>query len=128
MPLYEYKCKKCGHHFERIVKFSDKPMKKCPDCGKKMAAFKQGRGWKYLCANAGKHAEDKLKAKQKGPDQGKGGVKRGTPSPMLGKPRNKKYVTRYPWGTKTRPEDGRLGLTKHCRLTRMLWKRLRRIG
>ena len=33
MPLYEYKCKKCGHHFERIVKFSDKPMKKCPDCG-----------------------------------------------------------------------------------------------
>ena len=33
MPLYEYECKKCGHRFERIVKFSDKPMKKCPDCG-----------------------------------------------------------------------------------------------
>lgn len=33
MPLYEYKCKKCGHRFERILKFSDKPIKKCPDCG-----------------------------------------------------------------------------------------------
>jgi len=33
MQLYEYQCKKCHHRFERIVKFSDKPMKKCPDCG-----------------------------------------------------------------------------------------------
>jgi putative FmdB family regulatory protein len=33
MPLYEYRCKKCGHLFERIRKFSDKPIKKCPECG-----------------------------------------------------------------------------------------------
>ncbi len=33
MPLYEYECKKCGHRFEKILKFSDKPMKKCPECG-----------------------------------------------------------------------------------------------
>jgi putative FmdB family regulatory protein len=33
MPLYEYQCKKCGHRFEKIQKFSDKPIKKCPDCG-----------------------------------------------------------------------------------------------
>ena len=33
MPLYEYQCKKCGHIFEKIVKFSDKPIKKCPECG-----------------------------------------------------------------------------------------------
>jgi putative FmdB family regulatory protein len=33
MPLYEYECKKCHHRFERIVKYSDRPMKKCPDCG-----------------------------------------------------------------------------------------------
>jgi putative FmdB family regulatory protein len=33
MPLYEYQCKKCGHRFEKILKFSDKPIKKCPDCG-----------------------------------------------------------------------------------------------
>lgn len=33
MPLYEYQCKKCGHRFEKIQKFSDKPIKKCPQCG-----------------------------------------------------------------------------------------------
>jgi putative FmdB family regulatory protein len=33
MPLYEYQCKKCGHRFEKIRKFSDPPIKKCPECG-----------------------------------------------------------------------------------------------
>ena len=33
MPLYEYECKKCGHRFERIQKFSDPHVRKCPDCG-----------------------------------------------------------------------------------------------
>ena len=33
MPLYEYQCKKCHHRFERIQKFSDPHIQKCPDCG-----------------------------------------------------------------------------------------------
>lgn len=33
MPLYEYECKKCHHRFERIQKFSDPHVKKCPECG-----------------------------------------------------------------------------------------------
>src|SRR5438477_12335946 len=33
MPLYEYQCKKCRHRFERIRKFSDPPIKRCPECG-----------------------------------------------------------------------------------------------
>lgn len=33
MPLYEYQCRKCGHRFEKIQKFSDPPVKKCPACG-----------------------------------------------------------------------------------------------
>src|SRR5882757_3367435 len=33
MPLYEYECKKCHHCFEKIQKFSDRMVKKCPDCG-----------------------------------------------------------------------------------------------
>lgn len=32
MPLYEYQCKKCGHRFEKIQKFSDEPEKVCPEC------------------------------------------------------------------------------------------------
>jgi len=33
MPLYEYECKKCHHRFEKIQKFSDPQVKKCPECG-----------------------------------------------------------------------------------------------
>jgi putative FmdB family regulatory protein len=33
MPLYEYQCKKCQHRFEKIQKFSDPHVKKCPKCG-----------------------------------------------------------------------------------------------
>jgi len=33
MPLYEYQCKRCAHRFERIQKFADPPVKKCPECG-----------------------------------------------------------------------------------------------
>ena len=33
MPLYEYECKKCHHRFEKIQKFSDRMIKKCPECG-----------------------------------------------------------------------------------------------
>jgi len=32
MPIYEYQCKKCGHRFELIQKFSDAPRKRCPEC------------------------------------------------------------------------------------------------
>src|SRR5947209_13774255 len=33
VPLYEYQCKKCQHRFEKIQKFSDARVKKCPECG-----------------------------------------------------------------------------------------------
>jgi len=33
LPLYEYQCKKCGKRFERIQKFSGRPVKKCAECG-----------------------------------------------------------------------------------------------
>ena len=33
MPNYEYLCKNCGHRFEQIRKFSDKHLRKCPECG-----------------------------------------------------------------------------------------------
>jgi len=33
MPIYEYQCEQCQHRFEKLQKFSDKPCKKCPNCG-----------------------------------------------------------------------------------------------
>ena len=52
MPLYEYECGACGHHFEVIRKFSDPPEEKCPKCGggvrklQSAPAFQfKGTGW-----------------------------------------------------------------------------------
>lgn len=33
MPLYEYRCTKCSHTFEKIQKFSDPLVSECPKCG-----------------------------------------------------------------------------------------------
>ena len=53
MPLYEYQCSNCGHRFEKIVKFSDEPLRVCPQCGKEAveqllsapAVQFKGAGW-----------------------------------------------------------------------------------
>jgi putative FmdB family regulatory protein len=52
MPIYEYACKKCGHHLEVMQKMSDAPLSKCPECkGKLEKQFSQtsfqlkGGGW-----------------------------------------------------------------------------------
>lgn len=53
MPIYEYLCGACGHQEEVIQKMSDKPLTKCPACGKNKlqkqvssTAFQlKGEGW-----------------------------------------------------------------------------------
>ena len=68
MPIYEYKCAACGHQQEHLQKVSEKPLAKCPSCGKKKyqkqlsaAGFQlKGSGW-YATdfKSSGKKTEDK---------------------------------------------------------------------
>jgi putative FmdB family regulatory protein len=60
VPLYEYQCKKCKHKFEKIQKFSDRPIRKCPDCGAPVEKVQhapnvqfKGSGW-YVTDYGGK--------------------------------------------------------------------------
>jgi putative FmdB family regulatory protein len=60
LPLYEYKCVKCGHRFEKIESLSASTKKKCPKCGAKAerqlgapAIQFKGTGW-YVTDYAGK--------------------------------------------------------------------------
>lgn len=34
MPIYEYQCTNCDHHFDLLQKFSDEPITQCPKCTK----------------------------------------------------------------------------------------------
>jgi len=53
MPIYEYRCEECGHQADHLQKVAEKPLAKCPACGKKAykkllsaAGFQlKGSGW-----------------------------------------------------------------------------------
>jgi putative FmdB family regulatory protein len=56
MPIFEYKCGKCGNEFELIVFRDDTPA--CPACGdvspeKKMSSFGFSVGYKFKSSSAG---------------------------------------------------------------------------
>ena len=60
MPLYEYKCVKCRHRFEKIEGHDASETKKCPKCGAKAerqlsapAIQFKGSGW-YVTDYGGK--------------------------------------------------------------------------
>ena len=76
MPLYEYLCKKCGHRFEEIKKFSDKQPKKCPECGGVIeqvisapAVQFKGSGW-YVTDYAGKSSAGESGKSEGGKSEG----------------------------------------------------------
>jgi putative FmdB family regulatory protein len=68
VPLYEYQCKKCKHKFEKIQKFSDRPIRKCPECGGPLEKIQhapnvqfKGTGW-YVTDYGGKDKSEKSKS------------------------------------------------------------------
>lgn len=75
MPLYEYRCTKCGACLEKIQKFSDLPLTRCEKCGGKLerlisssAIHFKGSGW-YVTDYARKPAPaetPKAEAKSEG--------------------------------------------------------------
>jgi putative FmdB family regulatory protein len=78
VPLYEYQCKKCKHKFEKIQKFSDRPIKKCPQCGSPVEKIQhapnvqfKGSGW-YVTDYGGKSDKSKSdEAPEKGSEKDK---------------------------------------------------------
>ncbi len=63
MPLYEYRCGKCGDEFETIQKFADRPLTTCKKCGgplekllSRSGFLLKGGGWYADGYKAGKSA------------------------------------------------------------------------
>jgi putative FmdB family regulatory protein len=73
LPLYEYKCLKCGRHSEKIENVAGPHLKKCPHCGGKVESvitapsiqFK-GAGWYVTDYAAKKPSGDGEKADKAG--------------------------------------------------------------
>jgi putative FmdB family regulatory protein len=52
LPIYDYRCDECGHRFSVVQSWSDAPIDKCPNCGKRPrklivapAIVFKGSGW-----------------------------------------------------------------------------------
>jgi putative FmdB family regulatory protein len=58
MPTYEYKCKSCGHKFEKFHSMSAAPIKKCPDCGKNAVERLIGTGAGLIFRGSGFYITD----------------------------------------------------------------------
>jgi putative FmdB family regulatory protein len=97
VPLYEYQCKKCKHKFEKIQKFSDRPVKKCPECGSPVekimhapAVQFKGSGW-YVTDYGGKQTTDTPKSEDSSekPDKSDKAEKKDTSSAKEDSPKSK---------------------------------------
>jgi len=97
MPFYEYQCTKCGHEEEVLQKITDKPLKKCPECGKltmkKMvsaAAFRlKGGGWYETDFKSG---DKKNVAGDAKPEKNTGDTKKSTDKKASGSTKKSKKV------------------------------------
>src|SRR5258707_14129651 len=58
MPTYEYKCKSCGHKFEKFHSMSAAPIKKCPECGKNAVERLIGTGAGLIFKGSGFYITD----------------------------------------------------------------------
>jgi len=58
MPTYEYECEACGHKFEEMQKFSDKPLATCPKCRKHKLRRLIGTGGGIIFKGSGFYETD----------------------------------------------------------------------
>lgn len=57
MPTYEYECRHCEHTFEAFQSMTDKPLRKCPECGGRVRRL-IGAGAGIIFKGSGFHATD----------------------------------------------------------------------
>jgi putative FmdB family regulatory protein len=88
MPIYEYKCSKCGRITEVWQKYSDPPLERCEACGGTVTKIisnntfhLKGTGWyvtDYASGRTGPAKEEKSKSSTKDEGQKKTAKESGT--------------------------------------------------
>lgn len=58
MPTYDYVCDACQHEFELFQSMTDRPIRKCPECGKLKARRLIGAGAGFIFKGSGFYETD----------------------------------------------------------------------
>jgi len=58
MPTYDYICENCGHEFEQFQAIKAKPIRKCPECGKRELKRLIGTGAGVIFKGSGVYQTD----------------------------------------------------------------------
>ncbi len=58
MPTYEYECPDCNHAFEEFQSITAKPIKLCPECGKRRVVRLIGTGSGVIFKGSGFYGTD----------------------------------------------------------------------
>ena len=64
MPIYEYECAKCKKQHEVMQKITEKPLKKCPDCGGSLRKLMSSTS--FVLKGTGWYATDYASGRKKG--------------------------------------------------------------
>ncbi len=96
MPIYEYRCTKCGHRFEAIQKVSDSPLEKCEKCKGKVerlisspAIQFKGSGW-YITDYARKGTSESKTPGTESSESSESSTSDGAPEKAGATPKKKK--------------------------------------
>src|SRR5438128_2504811 len=81
MPIYDYHCDHCGHSFSQVQSYSDEPVAKCPNGGKKpgrliasTAVVFKGSGWYKTDSRPADKSESKSERKSETKPDAKSGA------------------------------------------------------
>ena len=58
MPTYEYRCKSCAHEFEKFQGITEKPVRRCPACGRNTVQRLIGTGAGIIFKGSGFYETD----------------------------------------------------------------------
>lgn len=93
MPIYEFECRACGHHFDHLQKLSDPDPKVCPSCHAEQLqhmlsapAFRlAGSGWYETDFKKDGEKKHNLAGNAAAPESAKPAAE-GKPAPSAGAP------------------------------------------
>jgi len=109
MPTYDYHCTACKHRFEQFQSMKDKPLRKCPSCGKGALERLIGIGAAVIFKGSGFYQTDYRSESYK--KAAEADTKSAEPAPAAAASTEAKPATTKPESTPAKPAKAEVAAT-----------------